>query len=147
MTQPKLLVAALVGLCAACSNECGLDEDVRFFAGETARDCGSVAPEGDRAGVDACVAEAFDAGAPFIARYEQGGVDSKLVLAVASNTEGVVKLFQWDSSPCGGAGCDPVTDVQSCEGPALRQDTQTSEDPRGLPITCDRVGLAQRVCG
>ena len=145
MAQSNLIVAVLLGLCAGCSSECGLDDDVRLFAGETARDCGSVAVDGDRADVDACVAEAFDAGEPFIARYEQSGLDSNVISAVASNTEGSVKLFQWDSSPCGGSGCDPVTHVRSCEGPALSQ--ETSEDPLALPITCDRVGLPQRVCG
>lgn len=138
-------MTVLIGLCAACSSECVLDDDIRLFAGETARDCGSVAPGGDRADVDACVAEAFDAGAPFIARYERTGAESKVVAAVASNTEGKVKLFQWSSAPCGGAGCDAATDVQSCDGPALSE--ETSEDPLALPITCERVGLPQRVCG
>jgi hypothetical protein len=99
----------------------------------------------DRAEVDRCVAEAFDAGEAFIARYEQQGVDSKVVTAVAADGDGNVKLFQWDSAPCGGPGCDAVTDAQSCEGPALSE--ETSDDPLALPITCDRVGLSQRICG
>jgi hypothetical protein len=141
----KLLAAVLIGVCTGCSNECALDDDLRLFAGEAARDCGSVPAGGDRADVDACVAEAFDAGEPFIARYESQGVDSKVVSAVAGNTEGKVQLFQWDSAPCGGSGCDPVTDVQLCDGPTLTE--ETSEDPLALPISCDRIGLPQRVCG
>jgi hypothetical protein len=141
----KLITAAVIGVCAGCSNECALDDDLRLFAGDGARDCGSVSAGGDRADVDACVAEAFEAGEPFIARYESRGVDSKVVSAIASNSEGTVKLFQWDAAPCGGPGCDPVTDVQLCDGPALS--AETSEDSSALPISCDRIGLPQRVCG
>ncbi len=142
---PKLLAAVVIGICAGCSNECALNDDLRLFAGESARDCGSVAPDGDRADADACVAEAFDAGDPFIVRYERMGIDSKVISGLAANAEGTVKLFQWDSAPCGGPGCDPVTDVQVCEGPTLTE--QTSEDPLALPITCERVGSSERVCG
>ena len=145
MTPRSWLFPLLAWLCFGCADECALDDDVRLFAGDSARDCGSVGPTDDRAKVDGCVADAFEAGAPFIARYQRAGEDSKLVSAVAGNTEGTIKLFQWDSAPCGGPGCDPVTDVQSCEGPALTE--QTSEDPLALPITCDRVGLPQRICG
>jgi hypothetical protein len=91
------------------------------------------------------VADAFDAGAAFMARYERQSTSSKLIMAVAANTEGKVKLFQWDSAPCGGTGCDAVTDVRSCDGAALSE--ETSEDPLALPISCERVGLPQRVCG
>jgi hypothetical protein len=138
--------AVLLALCACCSSdECALDDDLRQFAGNEARDCGSARAGGDRSDVDACVAEAFEAGEPFIARYELQGLDSKVVAAVASNSEGTVELFQWDSAPCGGPGCAPVTDVQLCEGPALR--AKTSGDSLALPISCDRVGLSDRVCG
>jgi hypothetical protein len=145
MTASKWLLLLLAGACFACSDQCELNDDLHLFAGEAARDCGSVGLDDDRAKVDGCVADAFDAGAPFIARYEQQGVDSKVVMAVAANTEGKVKLFQWDSAPCGGTGCDAVTDVRSCEGPALSE--ETSDDPLALPITCERVGLPQRICG
>jgi hypothetical protein len=132
-------------LCWACSDSCELGDDLRLFAGDGARDCGVVEPADDRAEVDACVIEAFQAGVAFLARYERKGTDSGLIVAVAANTEGTVKVFQWDSAPCGGPGCDPVTDVQSCEGPSLTQ--ESSEDPNALPITCESYGLAQRVCG
>ena len=126
-------------LCWACSDSCELGDDLRLFAGDGARDCGVVELADDRAMVDACVIEAFEAGAPFIARYERQGEDSKFTLAVASNSEGTVKLFQWESAP------EPVTNVQSCDGPSLAD--ETSEDPNDLPITCESFGLAQRVCG
>lgn len=142
----KLTVAVLLGLCAGCSSdECALDDDLRLFAGDGARDCGSVRVGGDRSDVDACVAEAFEAGEPFIARYERQGVDSKVVAAVASNREGTVEVFQWDSAPCGGPGCAPVTDAQLCDGPALT--AETSEDRSALPISCDSFGSLERVCG
>lgn len=128
-----------------CNSTCDLDEDVRLFAGDAARDCGTVRAAHERADVDACVAEAFEAGEPFIARYERMSEDSKVVTAVAANSAGRVKLFQWDQAPCGGSGCQPVTDVQSCEGPTLN--SETSEDVDALPISCEDVGLPERTCG
>lgn len=145
MTQLR----SLVGVCAValfgCSTECELDDDLRLFAGESARDCGSASTVDERAGVDLCVAEAFEAEQAFLARYPSVGTDSKLVTAVASNSVGVVKLFQWDSAPCGGPGCDPVSDVQSCDEPSLT--AATSEDPQALPIECASYGPAERICG
>jgi hypothetical protein len=132
-------------LCWGCSNDCELGDDLTLFAGDGARDCGVVEPADDRAKVDACVVEAFEAGQAFTARYQRQGTDSDIVVALASNSGGTIKLFLWDSAPCGGPGCDPVTDVQSCEGPELSQ--ETSEDPNALPITCESFGLTQRVCG
>jgi hypothetical protein len=146
MSGSKVVSLLLLGLAPlACQSQCKLDDDVRQFAGDSARDCGTIGALGDRADVDACVAEAFDAGEAFIARFERMGVDSRVVTAVASNTAGTVKLFQWDSAPCGGPGCDPVTDVQSCEGPSLNP--ETSSDPDALPISCESLGLPERTCG
>ena len=134
----------MVALCG-CSTDCELDDDLRLFAGEAARDCGTASTVEERATVELCVADAFEAEQAFMARYSSKGSDSELVTAVASNSVGVVKLFQWDSAPCGGPGCPPVTDVQSCDGPSLR--AATSEDPLALPIECESYGPAERVCG
>jgi hypothetical protein len=138
---------ALVGLAAlACSNnDCDLNDDIRQFAGDTALDCGTADEAHDRADIDACAVGAFEAGTAFIARYRQQGTDSVLVTAVAMNTAGKVELFRWDSSPCGGGDCRPTTDVQSCESASVSP--TTSEDPNVLPITCESLGLAQRICG
>lgn len=133
-----LCLPALLG----CSSECELDDDLRLFAGEGAVDCGTAGGEADRASVDQCAIDGFDAGTAFIARYRPTGADSRLITAVASNTEGKVKIFRWDSAPCG--GCDPVTDVQDCEKPSLTE--ESSEDPNILPISCESLGLAQRIC-
>ena len=131
-------------LLGSCKSACVLDDDLRQFAGADARDCGTSGSAETRGPVDECAAEAFEAGEPFIARYERMGVDSKVVTAQASNSAGDVKVFQWDSAPCGGSGCDPVTDVQSCLEPSLN--AETSEDPDALPISCEDFGLAERVC-
>lgn len=138
---------ALLACLAAwgCKSACVLDDDLRQFAGADARDCGTAGAADARAPVDECVAEAFEAGEPFIARYERTGVDSKVVTAQAGNSAGDVKIFQWDSAPCGGSGCDPVTDVQSCLEPSLN--AETSENPDALPISCEESGLAERICG
>jgi hypothetical protein len=122
-----------------------LNDDLRLFAGDGARDCGSATAAGDRSNVDACVAQAFEAGEAFMARYEHQGISSKTVTAVASNSDGRIKIFQWDSAPCGGSGCAAVTDVQSCNGPSLNEDFES--DPEALPISCEDVGLPERTCG
>ena len=77
--------------------------------------------------------------------HEQRGVDSKVVTALASNSAGTIKTFQWDGSPCGGPGCDPVTDVQTCIGPTVND--QLSQNADALPIGCESFGLAERTCG
>ena len=128
-----------------CESQCVLNDDLRLFAGDGARDCGTVTVADDRSDVDACVAQAFEAGEAFIARYEHQGVSSKTVTAVASNSEGRIKIFQWDSSPCGGSGCDPVTDVQGCNGPSLNE--EIADDPEALPVSCEDTGLPERTCG
>jgi len=140
----RLVLATCLAL-GGCKSECVLNDDVRLFAGDGARDCGSVTAADDRTDVDACVAQAFEAGGSFIARYESQGEDSRLVTAVASNSEGRIKFFQWDSAPCGGPGCDAVTDVQSCNGPSLNQ--EIGDDPEALPILCEDMGLPERTCG
>jgi hypothetical protein len=142
-------VLGLVGFVAlatlGCSNDCALDDDMRLFAGDAALDCGTADETHPREDVDACASGAFEDGRAFIARYQQQGEDSRLVTAVAMNTAGIVKVFRWDSSPCGGGSCSPVTDVQACEGPSLEM--STSADENALPIACSSLGLAQRVCG
>jgi hypothetical protein len=135
----------LLGLCLlGCSSDCDLDNDIRLFAGDDALDCGTADEARARADVDTCAADAFDSQNAFIARYQQQGEDSKLLVAVAMNSAGQVKIFRWDSSPCGGGSCSPVTDVQACEGPTVT--LRTSDDASALPISCSSLGLAQRVC-
>lgn len=128
-----------------CSSDCNVDDDLRLFAGDAALDCGTADESHPRAAVDACASDAFDAGTAFLARYQAQGTDSRLLTAVAMNSAGKVKIFRWDSSPCGGGSCSPVTDVQACEGPSSSM--MSSEDPNALPISCASLGLAQRVCG
>jgi hypothetical protein len=129
----------------ACSNKCELDDDLRLFAGDSARDCGLVEIGADRTQADDCVSNAFEAREPFIVRYSRQGTDSQVVTAVGANSAGAIKIFQWDSAPCGGPGCDPVTDVQSCDNPSLN--LESSESPDALPIACGSFGNPQRVCG
>ena len=133
-------------LAFGCSNhDCALDDDLRLFAGDGALDCGTADATHARADIDQCASDAFAAGTPFMARYRRTGVDSNVVNAVASNTDGKVKIFRWDSAPCGSNSCPPVTDEQSCDGPTVNM--QTSDDPSALPLNCDSLGSPERVCG
>lgn len=139
-------LALACGFALGCSSsDCALDDDLHLFAGDGALDCGTADATHDRGDIDKCASDAFSAGQPFIARYQRTGVDSHIVNAVASNTDGKVKIFRWDSAPCGGDSCLPVTDVQSCDGPTVNM--QTPDDPTALPLNCDSLGLPQRVCG
>ena len=144
MTGVKWLLGSLTLVALGCaSKECVLDDDLRRFAGDSALDCGVADAAHERADIDKCAAAAFDGGQPFIARYERQGPESKLMIAVASNTDGKVKIFRWDPAACS-ASCSPVTDVQSCEEPSVN--LETSQDPDALPINCTSLGLPQRIC-
>ena len=145
MLRVSPLAAAGCLLLGCSSSDCVLNDDLRLFAGDGALDCGTADATHDRADIDKCAADAFDAGTPFIARYERTGADAGVVNAVASNTDGKLKIFRWDDSACGSSSCSPVTDVQSCDGPTLN--LQTSDDPNALPINCDSLGTPQRICG
>ena len=118
----RLMLAACLAL-SGCESQCVLNDDLRLFAGDGARDCGSATAAGDRSNVDACVAQAFEAGEAFMARYEHQGISSKTVTAVASNSDGRIKIFQWDSAPCGGSGCAAAN-------------FRTIDAPKEFPTTC-----------
>lgn len=137
-------VLACVAALGCSSGDCELEDDLRLFAGDAAIDCGTAVSDEQRVGLDQCALDAFEAGEAFFARYEAMGTDSKVTRAVAMNTAGVVKLFLWDSSPCGGGSCDPATDVQTCEAPAP---VLESREDALLPFECESYGLTQRVCG
>lgn len=139
-----LSLSAILAVLGCSSGDCDLVDDLRLFAGDSAIDCGTAATDEQRVDVDECARSAFEAGSAFLARYEAMGTDSKVVRAAAMNTAGVLKLFLWDSSPCGGGACDPVTDQQTCEEPSL---VQESREDFLLPFDCKTFGLTQRVCG
>jgi hypothetical protein len=150
MSDPRwlrfwLAVSPALALLGCSSGDCDLVDDLRLFAGESAIDCGTADASKDRAEVDQCAVDAFEAKQAFFARYERDGEDSKLQQAVAMNSASAVKIFRWDSSPCGGGSCNPATDVQSCEEPSPL--LETSEDDTVLPIQCEEFGLTQRICG
>ena len=140
----RLAVCGLVVVVGCSQHECDLTDDLRLFAGDGAIDCGTAGAGKERSEVDRCATDAFEARQAFFARYQATGTDSKLVVGIGSNTDGAVKIFRWDSAPCGGPGCDPVTDVQTCEEPSVLQ--QTSEDPNALPLECKTLGTPQRIC-
>jgi hypothetical protein len=144
MMRLLLSLCALQALVGCSQHQCDVDDDLRLFAGDGAIDCGKASGTVDRADVDKCATDAFADGKAFIARYEHMGVDSKTVVAVASNTDNKLKIFRWQSAPCGSQGCSPVTDVQSCEKPSAA--TMTSDDPNALPIECDSLGAPERIC-
>jgi hypothetical protein len=141
----RLSLVAGMSASLGCSSTCELNDDLRLFAGDDAVDCGTADAEHTRADVDQCISDAFEAGTAFLGLYARQGTDSKLVVALARNSAGKVKIFRWDSSPCGGGDCTAVTDAQDCQEPKVS--LETPQDPEALPLECESLGLAQRVCG
>jgi len=143
MTQRSRIALGLWLLLGGCSShQCQLDDDLRLFAGDGAIDCGIAGVKTDRAAVDQCASEAFGAHKAFMARYADAD-GSKLVTAVASNSDGALKIFRWNS-PCGDSSCSSVTDVQECVVPTLKM--MTSDDANVLPFDCGSLGLPERIC-
>jgi hypothetical protein len=129
-------------LSGACSNDCVLDDDLTRFAGDGATDCGSVEVGKDRSKVDDCATSAFEAKHAFVARYQTQGEDTRVVTAVAMNTDGQVRIFRWASSSSGSGSA--VTDAQTCEEPMVGL---KPGDPSILPIGCGALAVAERTCG
>ncbi len=142
------LVLLCGAVAAACSSKstCDLAADLRTRAGSGAMDCGHAALGGDAKPVDDCVANAFNGGKPFIARYDRQGTDSQVVFGVASDGKGNVTFLLYDSDPSGGSGADPVISGDECVGPSL--DTTPNRDPFTVsPIDCTSTNSLGRTCG
>jgi hypothetical protein len=138
------LLAALVAGCGG--HDCNLDATLAAKAGNVATDCGHVPVGGDSSSVDACVGAAFTSGTPFVARYDQQGVDSHVVSGLAGDSQGAVVFLLWDSAPCGGPGCSAVISEDICNGPSLN--TSPTRNPAQMPpIMCTSVNNLGRICG
>jgi hypothetical protein len=82
----------------------------------TAKDCGHVPTEKAQT-VIACVDEALRAKSPFVASFEQKGIDSIVVIGLGGTApEGVVQVL-FDSNS--GAGSGRVSAPRECNGPKL----------------------------
>ena len=100
--------SALVGLDAPSDLfERSIDVDdylgyLEALAGDGARDCAAEAS----AGVTGCEADAFAAGTPFLAAYEQQGIDSIVWSGKAVTADGRLFVVGFDSDPGGGGRPD-----------------------------------------
>jgi hypothetical protein len=135
----RTLSAVLLVGCGSCD----LGEEVESLAGAGASDCGSVAIDGDPSAVDACVVTAMSEGKAFKAEYHRQGDDSKIVSGYAGNDGGQVFILTWDSSPCGGSGCDAVISSIECIGPKLADPNQSRPSP---PIDCEETRDQGYIC-
>lgn len=142
------LVLLCGAVAAACSSKptCDLAAHLRERAGSGATDCGHAVLGGDTTPVDSCVADAFNGGKAFIARYDRHGIDSKVVFGVAGDGKGNVTFLLRDSDPSGGSGADPVISGNQCNGPSL--DTSANRDPfLTPPLSCTSTTSLGRTCG
>lgn len=124
-------------------DSCNLDTYVAALAAAVAIDCGSVRLHEDAAAEAACVDIALASDAPFIARQQLQGIDSRVELAFVVDRYGVVQRLFYDSNVCGAAaceqGCGPSVTVAACSRPRL------GARPEQALVDCD-PGEAATLC-
>ena len=68
-----------------------------------------------------CAAAAAQQRKPFWVSITYPGIDSTVVGGLVGTSEGVVYRFDFDSDPCGGAGCGSRFTTERCDHPSLAQ--------------------------
>jgi hypothetical protein len=111
------------GTVAMYCETCNLDHWLPALAVEGAIDCGFLQLGGDPTAITACVEDALASGAPFTARQQLQGIDSRVELGFLVDHDGVVQLLLFDSNICGSAtcdeGCGPIVRVSECRNPTV----------------------------
>src|SRR4051794_1198531 len=94
-------VSTLSLVVLGCSSECDLAKGLTARSGSGATNCGHALVGTDASPVDACVVNAFENGAAFVAQYDRMGIDSKVVFGIAGDVNGQVTFLLWDGDPSG----------------------------------------------
>jgi hypothetical protein len=102
----------------------GLNKEMRQLSGWPAIDCGSVPINGDRGDVDNCVQSAFLAHKPFVARYEEQGMDSVLAIGIAATPQRQFYFLTYNSDPSGGSKTGERIRIRPCRGEKAINDDQ-----------------------
>lgn len=141
-----LCTLQLMAMVGCSSRQCDLVPQLRSRAGDGAVDCGYAVLNGDPHPVDSCVLTSFGAKAPFIARYDRHGTDSKVVFGIAGDAQGTVTFLLWDGDPSGGSGADAVISGTECVGPT--PDLSTNRNSyTAPPLTCTSSTSLGQTCG
>ena len=124
------VAVAIVALPGCSTHRTGLAFHVDRAAGEPATDCGTFRfgmfephelTSAQAAQAAECVARARSGREPFKVVLEGPGIDSHLATGVLAGRDGVVRLFNYDSAPCGGPRCRERFSLEPCS--ADRSDT------------------------
>ena len=103
---------------------------VERFTGPQAVDCGQHLLPRPLAPIDAetmrrslaCGTEAMRRGKPFWTFWQQQGIDSWVAVGLLGTADGAFYRFDYDSAPCGGAGCGDRFSIEPCSTPRIRMD-------------------------
>lgn len=115
-------------------------------------DCGVQSAEGRDPAVVRCVEENLASGTPFHAVAEQQGTDSEVALGWVLDEEGTLSRYLFDSSICGGSGCEvegcgPRVSVVICVDPTFIPDEDAGAEQGTELITCGSVQDQPDACG
>jgi hypothetical protein len=147
MTRWLLMLSVMLSVgCSAPPSECDLMTGLTMRTGGAATNCGHAVLGTDASPVDACVIASFEKGTPFVAQYDRAGIDSKVVLGIASDINGQVAFLLWDSDPSGGSRVGSVITGNLCVGPSV--DSSSPRDPFTTPpLKCTSATPLGRTCG
>lgn len=99
---------------------------VTEFIGPRARNCGRFSGSATAKAMRGAVGCALAASArrsPFVAMKQQPGTDGRIANGLIGRSDGVIFVFSYDSSPCGGSQCPEQFLVTPCRSPAVRDDS------------------------
>lgn len=93
----------------------GLDMAMYRYAGPNSIYCGVVRTSGWEAeAVNQCVDAAYHAKKAFVVRYGLGGFDSAMAEGLASNNQGEIHTYRYDSDPSGGSHTGEIVVESRC---------------------------------
>ncbi len=88
---------------------------MRGYAGIGSLDCGVVSVREAQAAANRCVDAAYQAKRAFTVRYNLPGIDSAIAEGLASNGQGEVRAYHYDSDPSGGSHVGVRVDERPCQ--------------------------------
>lgn len=124
------MTIAIVALLGCSTHRRGLTFHLDRAAGVPATDCGTFRfgmferhglTSAQSAKAAECVGRARSRREPFKVVLEGPGIDSHLATGLLAGRDGVVRLFNYDSAPCGGPRCRERFSLGPCS--ADRSDT------------------------
>jgi hypothetical protein len=150
--EEQMRMPAVIALLAlACGGEtevapCELGTELRTRARAAGIDCGRVQLGSSSDSVDACVAEAFRQRRPFVAQYDQQGIDTGNTLGIASDVNGNMSFVRWVWFEFANDAAKPHGSVERCNNPTVDL-TRTRDEWNPQPIICESSEPLGSACG